>query len=72
LSGNPLSKTNEVNVNTVKYNSNSMFLTPTTEEEVVGIIKGLGNKKSMGLDDIPESSIIQNIQNFWKFGWIRI
>jgi hypothetical protein len=44
LSGNPLSKNNEVNVNTVKCNSNSMFLTPTTEVEVVGIINGLGNK----------------------------
>jgi hypothetical protein len=54
LSGNPLSKTYEVNVNTIKYNSNSMFLTPTTEEEVADIIKGLGNKKSTGIDDIPE------------------
>jgi hypothetical protein len=54
LSGNPLSKNNEVNVNTVKCNSNSMFLTPTTEVEVVGIIKGLGNNKSTGIDDIPE------------------
>jgi hypothetical protein len=31
-----------------------MFLTPTTEEEVVDIIKGLGNKKSMETDDIPD------------------
>jgi hypothetical protein len=31
-----------------------MVLTPTTEVEVVGIIKGLGNKKSVGIDDIPE------------------
>jgi hypothetical protein len=31
-----------------------MFLTPTTEMEVVGLIKGLGNKKSMGIDDIPQ------------------
>jgi hypothetical protein len=52
LSAHPLSRTNEVNVSTVKYNSNSMFLTPTTEEEVAGIIKGLSNKKS--IDDIPE------------------
>jgi hypothetical protein len=42
---NPLSITNEVKVNTVKYNRNSMFLTPTTEEEVVDLIKGLDNKK---------------------------
>jgi CCR4-NOT transcriptional regulation complex NOT5 subunit len=54
LSGNSLSKNIEVNVNAVKYNSNSMFLTPTTEVEVVGIIKGLRNKKSTGIDDIPE------------------
>jgi hypothetical protein len=31
-----------------------MFLTPTTEMEVTDIIKGLGNKKSTGIDDIPE------------------
>jgi hypothetical protein len=31
-----------------------MFLTSTIEVEVVGIIKGLGNKKSTGIDDIPE------------------
>jgi hypothetical protein len=31
-----------------------MFLTPTTEDEVVDLIKGLGNKKSTGLDDIPD------------------
>jgi hypothetical protein len=31
-----------------------MFLTPTTEVEVVEIIKGLGNKKSTGIDDMPE------------------
>jgi hypothetical protein len=54
LNGNSSSKNKEANVNAVKYNSNSMFLNPTTEVEVVGIIKGLGNKKSMGIDDIPE------------------
>jgi hypothetical protein len=31
-----------------------MFLTPTTEEEVVDLIKGLDNKKSTGVDDIPD------------------
>jgi hypothetical protein len=54
LSDNPVLKTNQINVNTVKYNSNSMFLTPTTEKEVVDIIKGLSNKRSTGLDDIPD------------------
>jgi hypothetical protein len=68
LEDNPLSITNEVNVNTVKYfnsgrmhpvasvkyNRNSMFLTPTTEEEVVYLIKGLDNKKSTGVDEIPD------------------
>jgi hypothetical protein len=54
LVDNPLSITNEINVNTVKYNRNSMFLTPTMEEEVVDLIKGLDNKKSTGLDDIPD------------------
>jgi hypothetical protein len=43
LCGNPLSKSNEVS--SVKFNSSSMFLTPPTEVEVVGIIKVLGNKK---------------------------
>jgi hypothetical protein len=51
LENNPLSVTNEIN-NTVKYNRNSMFLTPTTEE-VVDLIKGLDNKNSTGVDDIP-------------------
>jgi hypothetical protein len=41
LEDNPLSTTNEIHVNTVKYNRNSRFLTPTTEEEVVDLIKGL-------------------------------
>jgi hypothetical protein len=54
LEDNPLSVTNEVNVNTVKYNRNSMFLTPTTGEEVVDLIKGLYNKKSTGVDEIPD------------------
>jgi hypothetical protein len=54
LEDNPLSITNEINDNTVKYNRNSMFLTPTTEGEVVDLIKGLDNKKSTGLDDIPD------------------
>jgi hypothetical protein len=54
LEDNPLSITNEINVITVKYNKNSMFLIPTTEEEVVDLIKGLDNKKSTGLDDIPD------------------
>jgi hypothetical protein len=30
-----------------------MFLTPDTEEEVVDLIKGLDNKKTTGVDDIP-------------------
>jgi hypothetical protein len=47
-----LSKNQEVNVNAVKYNSNSVFLTPTTEE-VGSIIKRLNNKKSTGIDGIP-------------------
>jgi hypothetical protein len=54
LSGNPSSKNNEDSVSTIKCNSSSMFLTPTTEMEVADIIKGLGNKKSMGVDDIPK------------------
>jgi hypothetical protein len=54
LEDNPLLITNEINVNTVKYNRNSMFLTPTTEEEVVDLIKELDNKKSTRLDDIPD------------------
>jgi hypothetical protein len=53
----PLSITNEINVDTVKYNRNSMFLTPTTEEEVVDLIKGLDNKKSTVVDDIQTTSL---------------
>jgi hypothetical protein len=47
LSGNPSSNNNEDNVNTIKYNSSSMFLIPTTEIQVADIIKGMDNKKSM-------------------------
>jgi hypothetical protein len=54
LEDKPLPKTNGINLNTVKYNSNSMFLTPTKEEEVLDLIKGLGNKKSKDIDDIPD------------------
>jgi hypothetical protein len=52
LSSNLLPKNIEVSVNAGKYSSSSMFLTPTTEAEVVGIIKGLNNKKSTGIDEI--------------------
>jgi hypothetical protein len=38
LSGNPSSKNNEDSVSTIKCNSSSMFLTPTTEMEVADII----------------------------------
>jgi hypothetical protein len=31
-----------------------MFLTPTTEEEVIDLIKGLGNNKSTEIDDIQD------------------
>jgi hypothetical protein len=54
LEDTPLSITNEIHVNTVKYNRNSRFLTPTTEEDVADLIKGLDNKKSTGLDDMPD------------------
>jgi hypothetical protein len=54
LNDNPVFKSKQINVNEVKYNTNSMFLTPTTEKEVGDIIKGLGNKKSTGIDDIPD------------------
>jgi hypothetical protein len=60
LEDNPLSITNEINVNTVKYNRNSMFLIPTMEEEVIDLIKGLDNKKSKGLDDIQDY-VIKNV-----------
>jgi hypothetical protein len=43
----------EDSVNAIKCNNSSMFLTPTTEREVTDIIKGLGNKKSTSVDDIP-------------------
>jgi hypothetical protein len=59
LSATPSSKTNEDKVNTIKCNSSSMFLIPTTEMEVTDIIKGMGNKKSTAVDDIPEFIIKQ-------------
>jgi hypothetical protein len=46
-------KTNEDNVNMIKCNSSSMFLTPTNEMEVADIIKGIVNKKSTAVNDIP-------------------
>jgi hypothetical protein len=54
INKNLVLKTNEIDINIVKYNSNSMFLTPTTNEEVIEVIKGMGNKKSAGIDDIPD------------------
>jgi hypothetical protein len=54
LSTSPVSNTTVDSINTTKYNSNSMFLTPTMETEVTDIIKGLNNKKSTGIDDISE------------------
>jgi hypothetical protein len=54
ISKNLVLKTNEIDINIVKYNSNSMFLTPTTNEEMIEVIKGMGNKKSVGIDDIPD------------------
>jgi hypothetical protein len=54
LSSNLLPRNIDVSAIAVKYNSSSMFLTPITDMEVVGIIKELGNKKSMGIDDISE------------------
>ena len=54
LNRNPLQKNIEVNVNAKKYNSGSMFLNPTTELEVAGIIKKLNNKKSTGVDEISD------------------
>jgi hypothetical protein len=41
----------------VKYKSSSTFLTPATEVQVVGIIKGLHNKKSIGINEISEHII---------------
>jgi hypothetical protein len=57
LNSNLLPKNIEDIVNAVKYNSSSMFLTPTTEVEVIGIIKGLHNEKSMDIDEISEHII---------------
>jgi hypothetical protein len=54
ISENLVLKPNEIDINIVKYNSNSMFLTPATNEEVIEVIKGMGNKKSVGMDDIPD------------------
>jgi replicative DNA helicase len=60
ISKNLVSRTNEIDINIVKYNSNSMSLTPTTNEEVIEVIKGMGNKKSAGIDDIPDY-VIKNV-----------
>jgi hypothetical protein len=54
LSSNLSSSNIEVGVNTVKYNSSSMFLTPATNVEVRAISKGLVNEKTIGIYDISE------------------
>jgi hypothetical protein len=54
LSSNLLPRNTEVSAKTVKYNCSSMFLIPANEVEVLGIIKGLNDKKSRGIDDISE------------------
>jgi hypothetical protein len=54
LSGSPSPKNYEDSINAIKCNNSSMFLTPTTEMEVIDLIKGFGNKKSTSVDDIPE------------------
>ena len=36
----------------LKLHSNSIFLTPTTKEEILGLLKGLPNKTSSGYDNI--------------------
>jgi hypothetical protein len=57
LSSNLLPKNTEDSVNIVKCNSSSMFLTQTTQIKVIGIIKGLYTKKSMGIDEISDHII---------------
>jgi hypothetical protein len=51
LNSNLLQKNTEDSVNAVKYNSSSMFFTPSTEVEVVRITKGLNNEKPTGIDE---------------------
>ena len=48
-------KQNDVHITTKQ--KNSIFLHPATETEVIGIIKSLKNKKSAGMDEIPDHVI---------------
>ena len=40
--------------NILQYQCNSMFLGPATESEIINIIKNMKNKKSSGIDEIPD------------------
>jgi hypothetical protein len=46
----------------IKHHSNSIFIFPVTEEEVVSLAKNLKNKLTAGYDDIPKSLVEQCIQ----------
>jgi len=52
-------KTTDTNI--IKYllprQANSIFLSPTTPEEILTLINGLDSKKSCGHDDIPVRSL---------------
>lgn len=45
---------------------NSMFLAPTNDVEILGIIRGLTNKKSCGIDEISDYLIKKCGQNLTK------
>jgi len=46
----------------MKHCSNSIFIYPVTEEEVISLTKSLRGKPTAGDDDIPENLVKQCIQ----------
>lgn len=57
---------NVQNVNfkcSIEENNRSMFLQPTTEEKIMGIIRNLKSKHSYGENEIPVSLIKPNAEN---------
>jgi hypothetical protein len=56
-------KSNGISYNLkMKHCSNSIFIYPVTEEEVISLTKSLRGKPTAGDDDIPENVFTQCIQ----------
>jgi len=46
----------------IKESTKTMFLFPATESEVEKVVKGLRNKLSAGIDEIPDYVVMQCIK----------